>query len=151
MTRSGSRSAFNHKPTSRPRLGASIHLQTQQPVAVDGGRRGGDPAEGRCVRGWGGMCASITETWGSERGKGGCRKCSILYLWLHLCSFLTWLPKRNQASDTQGQMTLTSPDAAPPFSGPGVLVSFPLMASATALTLLCDSSLQQSHPQPTTG
>lgn len=52
--RSGSRSAFNHKPTSRPRLGASIHLQTQQPIAVDGGRRGGDPAEGRCVGGRGG-------------------------------------------------------------------------------------------------
>lgn len=71
MTRSGSRSAFNHKPTSRPRLGASIHLQTQQPIAVDGGRRGGDPAEGRCVRGGGECVYRLQRRGGAREGKVG--------------------------------------------------------------------------------
>lgn len=61
---------------------------------------------------------------------------------------ITWLPKRNQPADMQSQTKLTLADSP---LWPEVLVSFPLMASVSALTLPCDSSLQQFHPQQTTG
>lgn len=94
-----------------------------------------------------GMCPSIIKTRKGKGRKSWCCKCLFLYRWVHLCSLLL-LAQRNQPADTQGQTSLTSPDFP---LWPGVLISFPLMASVSALTLRCDSSLQQFHPQRTTG
>lgn len=78
-----------------------------------------------------GICASITRKWNRE-GK----EMSMLFISLPVAApvlVITWMLKRNQPADTQGQMTLTSP-ASPLWPGGG-LVSFPRMASVSALTL----------------
>lgn len=78
-----------------------------------------------------GTCASITKTWEGRRSKGRCT-CARHYL-------VAWKKPTSRHAGLKG---------APLASlWCGVLVPFTLMASVSALTLSCDSSLQHFGQQ----